>query len=228
VTNPTTSWFITGTDTDVGKTIVATALLDWLSQQGTACGYKPVAAGCECVDGQLKNSDALALQAASRPKPNYSLVNPVALAEPIAPHIAAANKSTVINVGELTQQARDIEKDYQYLVVEGAGGWMVPLNKMQSFADLAVDIGFPVILVVGIRLGCINHALLTASAIKNSGLHLAGWVANCLHPEMPALLENINSIKQRLDAPLLGVLPKLDKPDTATIQQHINFQTLVS
>lgn len=228
MTKTTQSWFVTGTDTDVGKTLISSALVDWLCQHGTACGYKPVAAGCEVIAGQLRNDDALALQAASQPRPNYSQINPVALEAAIAPHIAAQLTKVTISSSLLVDQARQIENSYQYSVVEGAGGWLVPLSDSQTFADLAKELGHPVILVVAMRLGCINHALLTANAIENSGLPLAGWVANCLEPDMPALQQNINSLKQRLDAPLIGILPKLEKPDTTTVQQHIGFQILVS
>jgi dethiobiotin synthetase len=228
VINTKQGWFVTGTDTDVGKTVISTALVDWLSQRGTACGYKPVAAGCDRIDGDLRNADALALQAASQPRPDYTEINPIALEAAIAPHIAAAQAGGDIHLPQLASNARGLQENYQFVVAEGAGGWLVPLNQQQTFADLAVELGYPVILVVAIRLGCINHALLTANAIENSGLPLAGWVANCIQADMPALEENINSLKQRLAAPLLGILPKLDKLDTATIQQHIGFQTLVS
>lgn len=228
MSTPTKGWFITGTDTDVGKTLISAAFVDWLAQQDTACGYKPVAAGCNMVDDQLLNDDALALQAASLPKPSYSEINPIALERAIAPHIAAAETATTINLSDLVDKARHLENKHRFVVIEGAGGWLVPLNDQHSFADLAAELNHPVILVVAMRLGCINHALLTANAIKNSGLELAGWIANCLDPEMPALTENINSVKLRLPAPLLGIVPKLDKPDTKAIQQHIGFQTLVT
>lgn len=221
-------WFITGTDTDVGKTLVSAALVAWLAEHGTACGYKPVAAGCKLVDGKLRNEDALALQACSQPQPTYEQVNPVALQAAIAPHIAAEQIGTAIETAPLIGGLRTLRSSHQYIVVEGAGGWLVPLNERETFADVAAEIGFPVILVVAVRLGCINHALLTANAIENSGLPFAGWVANCLQADLPALQENINTLKQRLNAPLLGIVPTLDKPDTATIKQHIGFQTLVS
>lgn len=228
MTKPPRGWFITGTDTDVGKTLISTALVDWLTNINTACGYKPVSAGCNRLDGQLKNEDAIALQAVSQPSVPYSHVNPIALQPPIAPHIAAAQVGTSINLDGLLKSARKLQGSHRFVVTEGAGGWFVPLNEKHSFADFAEKLGQPVILVVAIRLGCINHAILTAKAIENSGLALSGWVANCLEPEMPALDENISALKQRLNAPLLGILPKLDKPDTAAIQRHIDFQTLVS
>lgn len=221
------SYFITGTDTDAGKTVFATALLDWLSKQtSSAVGYKPIAAGCEQANGRLQNTDALALLAASQPKPLYQAVNPIALEEAIAPHIAAENSGIGIELADLEAGYHKLQSQYQHVVVEGAGGWLVPINASQSLADLAAAIHLPVILVVGMKLGCINHALLTAAAIQQSQCKLAGWVANTLEPQMPALEQNIQHLTSTLNAPLLGIVPHLDNPDTESVQRYIDFSQL--
>ncbi|WP_428311639.1 dethiobiotin synthase [Hydrocarboniphaga sp.] len=199
--------FITGTDTGVGKTHVSSLLLSAARAAGVrACGYKPVASGCERIDGELRNEDALALQAAAGTREPYAAINPYAFEPAIAPHIAARQAGVTIDLGRLTQGAQQLEARHDWLLVEGAGGWLVPLNEQASFADWVAAHGWPVLLVVAMRLGCINHALLSAEAIRSRGLRLIGWVANELPPAQPQVDDNVRTLEQRLDAPLLARL----------------------
>ena len=202
-------YFITGTDTGVGKTQVTAALLLAAKAHGLrSLGVKPVAAGCVPADGRLVNEDALLLQRCSSQSPDYAAVNPVALEPAIAPHIAAERAGISLRAAALTDQVRAQEASgADVLLVEGAGGWLVPLNQTETMADLAVALGYPVILVVGMRLGCINHALLAAQAIRASGLELAGWVANSVAAEMDCLAENVRTLEQRLPALRMGTVP---------------------
>ncbi|MDQ1303746.1 MAG: dethiobiotin synthetase [Pseudomonadota bacterium] len=204
-------YFVTGTDTGVGKTQVASALLLSAQAHGLrGLGLKPVAAGCAHADGRLVNEDALLLQRCSSLSADYAAINPVALEPAIAPHLAAAQAGIVLRAAELADHVRaQAASGAEALLVEGAGGWLVPLNETETMADLAVALGYPVILVVGMRLGCINHALLTAAAITAAGLQLAGWVANGVTPEMEALAENVRALEQRLPALRLGTVPFL-------------------
>lgn len=202
-------YFITGTDTGVGKTQVTAALLLAAQAHGLrSLGVKPVAAGCVPADGRLVNEDALLLQRCSSQSPDYAAVNPVALEPAIAPHIAAERAGISLRAAGLTDQVRAQEASgADVLLVEGAGGWLVPLNQTETMADLAVALGYPVILVVGMRLGCINHALLAAQAIRASGLELVGWVANSVAAEMDCLAGNVRAIEQRLPALRMGTVP---------------------
>jgi dethiobiotin synthetase len=203
-------FFVTGTDTGVGKTHASVALLHAFAAQGrSTLGLKPVAAGCEVTPDGLRNEDALALQAAATVQLPYAQVNPVALAAAIAPHIAAAQEKRRIGVAQLAGLLRGAQMQARadVTLVEGAGGWRVPLNERETLADLAREMAVPVLLVVGMRLGCLNHALLTAEAIRRDGLVLAGWVANCIDADMPVREENITTLRAALGAPLLGVLP---------------------
>ena len=201
-------YFITGTDTEVGKTCVSVALLHRLQQQGLrVAGMKPVAAGCEETAEGLRNEDALALQAASSIALAYETVNPYAFAPPIAPHLAAEDAGLTIEIERILTAYHDIASQVDQVIVEGAGGWRVPLNNDQDMSDLAIALGLPVVLVVDIRLGCINHALLSAQAIAARGLPLAGWVANHAHGDYERGADNIASIGARIGTPLLGVIP---------------------
>lgn len=203
--------FVAGTDTGVGKTLVAAALLRAASDSGLRCaGVKPVAAGCEQRDGQWVNEDALLLQAAASLPLDYREVNPVALVPAIAPHIAAAQAGLVLDAAMLAAAVGRVRaREPELLVVEGAGGWLVPLSASETMADLAACLGLPVVLVVGLRLGCLNHALLTARAIAATGLPLAGWVGNTLDADMPVREENLATLRTLLPAPCLGVIPDL-------------------
>jgi dethiobiotin synthetase len=199
------AYFITAIDTDAGKTYIARALVRHFVQQGLkAVGMKPVAAGCELVNGVLQNQDVLELQQASNVKAPLSLVNPYPFLSPIAPHIAAQQAGVEIELDKIQQAFSQLSTLADVVIVEGAGGFLVPLNDTQTMADLAVSLNIPVVLVVGMRLGCINHALLTAQAIQARGLTLAGWVANQINPNMTMLAENIKTLKQRINAPCLA------------------------
>lgn len=212
------SLFVTGTDTGVGKTLVTAALLCTLARQGrSAVGMKPVAAGLVQRDGAFVSEDALMLRAASSVAVPGALTNPVALPEPVSPHLAAARAGRRVAVAELLTAHAALLKLADIVLVEGAGGWRVPLNERETLADMAIAIAAPVVLVVGLRLGCLNHALLTAEAVAADGLALAGWVANVIEPEMACLEENIWTLRQRLSAPLLGVVPWSPGPDPAGV-----------
>jgi dethiobiotin synthetase len=201
-------WFVTGTDTGVGKTWVSVSLMHALREQGhRVLAMKPVASGCAKTEEGLRSGDALMLQEAASSSLPYERLNPYAFEAAIAPHIAARHAGVSIDMGRLAREARALGTECDYLVVEGVGGWYVPLSGQEKVSDLAVRIGLPVVLVVGMRLGCINHALLTAESIEHSGLKLAGWVANLVDPHMEAVAENVRDLSLRLRAPLLGLLP---------------------
>ena len=197
-------YFVTGTGTGVGKTLVSCALLHAFRTYGKATvGMKPVAAGCE----NGKWQDVELLTAASTVAAPRELINPYALIPPIAPHIAASRTGINIDIDIIRQACLQLQEIADLVIVEGVGGFLVPLNDHQDSADMAKALGLPVILVVGMQLGCLNHALLTARAVQTTGLPLAGWVANCIDPQMEALDENVLALEQRLACPLLGVLP---------------------
>lgn len=200
--------FIAGTDTGIGKTHAACALLHALRDAGLrASGMKPVASGCvKTVDG-LRNEDALALQAASDTSAPYNLINPVALRDPLSPHLAAAHDGVMISLAPMRAAFDQLVQSHQRVVVEGVGGWMVPLAPGLLAADIARQWQLPVILVVGLRLGCLSHALLSARAIAADGCHLLGWIGNAVDPAMEAVEENLITLRELLPAPCLGVLP---------------------
>ncbi|MFT0211537.1 dethiobiotin synthase [Pseudomonas sp. F1_0610] len=222
------AYFIAGTDTDVGKTSIAAGLLCRAQQLGYATlAIKPVASGCQQTADGLRNSDALALMAESSLKLNYEHINPFAFAPAIAPHIAAQESNTELSVHAL-QPAIDhvLAQQADFVVVEGAGGWRVPLSATEFLSDLAKAIKLPVILVVGVRLGCISHALLTAEAIKADGLKLAGWVANIIDPNTSRLPENLATLTQLMPAPCLGVVPFLTPANADSVAQHVDLSVL--
>lgn len=222
------AFFITGTDTDAGKTLVATGLLAAARQRGlSTLGLKPVAAGCVRSEQGLRNSDALALQAQTSIALAYEQINPIALEAAIAPHIAAQQEKRTLSADRLAGFCRSSLNQVDFTLVEGAGGWRVPLNPRETLADLAQILRLPVVLVVGVRLGCINHTLLTAEAIRHDGLPLAGWVANVLDGDMPALQENIASLAQRLPAPCLGVVPRLAEPGAEAAAAYLDLNPLL-
>lgn len=200
--------FVTGTDTGVGKTLAACALLHALAQRGLrTAAMKPVAAGAEMTAGGWVNEDVDALVAAATVPAPRSLVNPYCFAPPIAPHLAAAAAGVKIDLAAILAAHRQLSAAADCTVVEGVGGFCVPLNAREDTADLAQALGLPVILVVGLRLGCLSHALLTAQAIRARGLQLAGWIANRIDPAMAAAADNIAALDARLAAPRLGVIP---------------------
>lgn len=198
-------WFITGTDTGVGKTFVTVGLLRYLSERGLqAAGMKPIASGCERTPDGLRNDDALRILEASVPQLPYELVNPYSFEPPIAPHIAAAKAGVVIETKRILDSFAAIAGQVDCIVVEGVGGWEVPVSEEAGMPDLAAMLGLPVILVAGIRLGCINHALLTAEAVRARGLELAGWVANRVDTAVEEEQAVIEAIARRIGSPMLG------------------------
>lgn len=213
--------FITGTDTDAGKTVATCALILQLQQaQQSVMAVKPVAAGCELIDGQLKNTDALQMQQHLHQTTDYSRINPIALEAAIAPHIAAQEEAQSLTVEQLSQQCHLAQFESDFVLVEGAGGWLVPLNSEQTYADFVEAENLDVILVVGMKLGCINHALLTLESIKSRGLNLVGWIANSVEQEMERYQQNIDFLTGAIDAPLLGVIPHIKSAEKLTQQQR--------
>lgn len=198
-------FFITGTDTGVGKTLAACAVLRALARRGLrVIGMKPVAAGASMTNGRLVNEDVTAHQAAGNVYAPDALVNPYCFAPPIAPHLAAAQAGVAIELPRLLAAYADLAALADCVVVEGAGGFRVPLGPAFDTADLAAHLRLPVILVVGMRLGCVNHALLTAAAVSAAGLPLAGWIANHIDPDMLYADENVRALQERISAPLLA------------------------
>ncbi len=198
------AFFITGTDTDVGKTHVACQLIQQYVASGLkVIGMKPVAAGCDFVDGEWVNEDVQKLTAASNVKAAKELINPYCFNDYIAPHLAAERAGVTIQIAKIKQAYDELTTMADAVIVEGAGGFLVPLNSQVSLADLAEALATPVVLVVGMRLGCINHTLLTVEAIKARHLTLHGWVANYIDPEMGFLQENVQTITEQLDSPPL-------------------------
>nr|WP_225737210.1 dethiobiotin synthase [Dyella acidiphila] len=209
--------FVAGTDTGIGKTHSACSLIHALRANGrTVCGMKPVASGCvETPDG-LRNEDALALlEATGLPAPAYTEVNPLALRDPLSPHLAAAHEGVTIALPPLRTAFDALSARYDTVVVEGVGGWRVPLAAELFASDIARSWNLPVVLVVGLRLGCLSHALLTAEAIVADGCRLVGWIGNRVDPQMAAVEENIHTLRTLLPAPCLGILPHGVAPASA-------------
>lgn len=221
-------WFITGTDTGVGKTLAAQALLVRLVRSGfKAAGMKPVASGCRATPQGLRNEDAERLLGASSVPLSYDEVNPYAFAPPVAPHLAARAAGVEIRLENILEHFYRLQGRADYVVVEGAGGWYVPLGPTLTMADLARALGLPVILVVGLRLGCLNHALLTAQAVRASGCVLAGWVANRLDPEMALVQENIETLRGRLEAPHIAEFPYRESGHVASLEETFALDELI-
>ncbi|HUO44790.1 MAG TPA: dethiobiotin synthase [Burkholderiales bacterium] len=220
-------FFITGTDTGVGKTLVACALLHALARRGErAAGMKPVASGAVRTVNGLRNEDVEALLAASNVKVARELVNPYCFETPIAPHLAAQRAGVEISLDNIAAAFAALAERADRVVVEGIGGFRVPLNAAEDGADLAARLDLPVILVVGVRLGCLNHALLTAHAIVERGLVFAGWIANRIDPQMEAADLNVDALEQRLAAPLLGDIGHMSTPDAAIIAARLDLSLL--
>lgn len=213
-------WFVTGTDTGVGKTLFSVALLHALRGRGhPATGMKPVASGSRRTADGLRSEDAETLMAASSAAAAYEDVNPYAFEPAVAPHLAAVEPIEIERIRMHYERLRQVAP---YIVVEGVGGWAVPIGPRETMADVACALALPVILVVGLRLGCLNHALLTAQAIRARGLTLAGWVANSVDPGMRYVDENVGSLQQWLAAPLVARFPRLDAE-----RVHADFAALV-
>jgi dethiobiotin synthetase len=219
-------YFITGTDTGVGKSCVSVALLRALQRQGLCVvGMKPVASGCEETADGLRNEDALLLQQYASLRVDYDLINPYAFAPAIAPHLAAKRAGVTIEFAPILERFRQLQEMSEAVIVEGAGGWLVPLNDQQSIADLATALQLPVIIVVAIRLGCINHALLTAQAVRASGCTLAGWIANHTRAASAESAETIDAIAARIGVPLLE---QIDHAPQGTVEHLADAITLGS
>ncbi len=219
--------FITGTDTGCGKTEVTLGLMKNLQTASyRVLGMKPVASGAEFTLSGLRNEDALRIQQQGSSLIKYDAVNPFAFEPAIAPHLAAMRADRTISLPTIAAAYAELAKQADWVVVEGVGGWLVPLCAKYGVDDLARELGLPVILVVGIRLGCINHALLTANAIRVSGCRLTGWVANCTDPEMAASKDNIETLKRRIPAPLLGVVPWMSPPVPQAVAERLDLSLL--
>jgi dethiobiotin synthetase len=217
-------FFVTGTDTAVGKTLVACALLRAFARTGkSVVGMKPVAAGREA--GRWADVEALARASTVSARPQ--IINPYAFEPGIAPHIAAELAGLEIDLEPITRAYEELSRLAEVVVVEGAGGFLVPLNATQTGADLAVQLGLPMVLVVGMRLGCLNHALLTRRQIEGSRLRCAGWVANCIIPDMSHLDGNIRALEQRLDCPLLGMVPFRKNPSAEQAARLLSLGPLL-
>ena len=220
-------YFVTGTDTEMGKTLLSCILLHKFSAlKLKVAGMKPFAAGASYIDGVWQNEDVASLQQYANVQLPLMQVNPYLFKAPIAPHIAAKIENNPIDVLHLNQTIKKLSAQLDVLIVEGAGGFKVPLNDTVDTADWIKDLQLPVILVVGMRLGCLNHALLTVEAILQRGLCLAAWCANVIDPNMSCLHENLETLKQRIAAPLLGVIPHLSAVDVKTAANFIDISNL--
>ncbi|MGZ5075161.1 MAG: dethiobiotin synthase [Methylobacter sp.] len=215
-------YFVTGTDTNAGKTWVTIALMHYFKNQGkSVVGMKPVASGCVIQHGRLKNEDALLIQQNASVPVDYDLINPYAYEQPVSPHIAGMNNP--VKLKQLAAKFELLKTMADVIVVEGAGGWYAPLNERETVQDLAKLLALPVIVVVAVKLGCINHARLTYQAVKLSGVHCAGWIAVCLEPDMLSEKENIQTIETVLEVPLLGILPYSETADFKFFSEQLKL-----
>jgi dethiobiotin synthetase len=215
--------YVTGTDTGIGKTVASVALLGALRAHGShAVGMKPVASGCAMDEGEWRNEDALALLAASAFRPAYSMVNPYALPEPTAPELAAAAAGKRVDLGVLCEAYAALAAEAEHVVVEGVGGWLAPLAHGLDQSVLVHALDLPVVMVVGLRLGCLNHARLTARAIAADGCRLLGWIGNRIDPEMNYAEETLTLLARELDAPCLGVL-SFRRGDASSHRSELNL-----
>lgn len=224
----TERFYVTGTDTEVGKTVASTALLQAARLLGRrTAGYKPVASGSEMTDDGLRNSDALALQRNSVLSLRYEQVNPYTFAEPTSPHIVSADEQRPIEADVLSAGLRALEAEADWVLVEGAGGWFTPLSTTLTLADWVKMEQLPVILVVGVKLGCINHAVLTAQAVQQAGLRLAGWIANDVTPPGRRHSEYLSTLQRMIPAPMIGEIPWLGEAvDSPLLGQYLDLSAL--
>ncbi|WP_394247334.1 dethiobiotin synthase [Vibrio profundi] len=221
--------FIAGTDTEVGKTVVSKAILQALAAQDlSTIGYKPVAAGCDKTAEGYRNSDALHLQEAATKDIAYEDVNPYALLLPSSPHIAAKHDDVVIEESVLSEKLSQHKESSDIVLVEGAGGWRVPISDSECLSKWVKQEQLPVVLTVGIKLGCLSHALLTAEAIKADGLNLVGWVANRINPGTEHYADIIKMLEEKMGAPKLGEIPYVPKAKSKDIGQYIDVAPLLS
>ena len=221
-------FFVVGTDTEVGKTLVSGALILKLRGQGRkVVGFKPVVAGTyQDESGVLLNEDLETLRIASDIKSGQMQLCPYVLDVPAAPHLVAADLGLRLELEHIMQSLSKVQSQADLVVVEGAGGFLIPLNDQQNLGDVAKKIDFPIVLVVGMKLGCLNHAQLTYEAIKSRGLSIAGWVANTLSAEMPLLQGNIEALKKNINAPFLGLIPKLPNQLQKPIDSPYSIEAL--
>jgi dethiobiotin synthetase len=218
-------FFITGTDTECGKSEITLALMHLLQARGhRVLGMKPVASGAEPTKDGLRNEDARRIQQQGSADVPYELVNPYAFGPPIAPHIAARQAGESIRFQLLRKNLQALSDQADFVLVEGVGGWKVPLGPDGDVSDLAAHLGLPVILVVGMKLGCINHALLTADAIVADGSSLAGWVANQIDPGMLEMESNLETLREGIDAPCLGFVPFLQEVSPQRVADYLRLQ----
>lgn len=223
------SIYVTGTDTGIGKTLSSASLLHALRARGlSAAGMKPVASGCERIDGAWRNADALALQRAGDPGIDYADINPFALEHPLAPELAARDAGIEVALAPILAAHARLAARVDALVVEGVGGWAAPLSASLMQADLVRALRLPVVLVVGLRLGCLNHALLSARAIAADSLHLAGWIGSHVDPAMERVEDNLAMLRARLPAPCWGVLPHAPDSDPQALAAHLRVPTLAA
>ncbi len=223
----TKTLFIAGTDTDVGKTVVSKAILQAADKMGlSTIGFKPVAAGCEQTSEGRRNSDALHLQEAANQKLDYDKVNPCALMEPASPHIAAKLEQAEVDLDVLTQQLEEHKQNAEFVLVEGAGGWRVPVSQEQCLSAWVQQHKLPVVLVVGIKLGCLSHSMLTAEVIENDGLEIVGWVANRVNPGEKHYREIITMLEQKIPAPKLGEIPYMPGVKSRDLSKYIDLSLL--
>ncbi|MCL1076721.1 dethiobiotin synthase [Parashewanella spongiae] len=230
------NYFVTGTDTDSGKTVVSSGILmavnRWAkihNKSMKTAGFKPIASGCEQTCNGLRNSDALSLMAASSQEIDYSIVNPISFEPAIAPHVAAKQ------IGfELTSErvlghlSTDVFSESDFNLLEGAGGWRLPLNNEEFLSEVIQKLDLPVILVVGLKLGCLNHGVLTQEAILSDGLNIVGWVANCVDKNMQAQQDNLTSLNVMMKSPCLGVVPYLNKPTADNAADYLDVSHLLN
>ena len=216
------SLYVTGTDTGIGKSVASAALLHALRARGlSAVGMKPVASGCERTPGGWRNDDARLLQAASDPRPGYADVNPYALPNPLAPELAAADAGITLSLVPILAAHARLAAQADVVVVEGVGGWAAPLSATLDQVDLVRALDLPVLLVVGLRLGCINHARLSARAIAADGARLAGWIGNAIDPAMDRCDDILALLQARLPVPCWGRLPFASVPDPPILARHL-------
>ena len=221
------SVYVTGTDTGIGKTLASCALLHALRGHGLrVAGMKPVASGCERIDGEWKNADAMALQQAGEPAIAYADINPFALEHPLAPELAARDAGLEVCLPSILAAHARLAERTDALIIEGVGGWAAPLSASLMQADLVRTLRVPVLLVVGLRLGCLNHALLSARSIAADGAHLAGWIASHVDPAMERVDDNLATLRERLPVPCWGVLPHAEHPDPALLASRLRIPML--
>ena len=222
-------FFITGTDTEIGKTYVSTQIIKLLIDEGLRVAVmKPIASGAHEISGELKNDDALSLIEACNTENTYRIVNPYVFEPAISPHLAAEKKGVEINLNEIKNNFEQLKNKSDVVVVEGVGGWYAPISCHTTVADLAETLGLPIILVVGLRLGCLNHAILTAQGMRQSGLKIAGWVANHIEKDFSFAEENISTLKHFLhDIPFIGSLPHQNNSKNNAPHNYLNKQLLI-